>query len=144
MYNCWFRNLISMLGIHFSYNKKTQTDKNYLTTVRKIENDAWITRTLTVEGKIFIFKTLGISKIVYLSLIITVPNSILEKNFKIQETFLWYSSMPKINHKHSVIHLKMVKNVDVKSKIISLQCSWVKVACVVDIKLFFFYGLILL
>ena len=64
--------------------------------------------------EILIFKTLGISKIVYLSLIITVPNSILGKKIKIQETFLWYSSIPKINHKHSVIHLKMVKNVDQK------------------------------
>ena len=45
------------------------------------------------------FKTLGMSKIVYLSLIITLLNSILEEIQKIQKTFLWYSSKPKINHK---------------------------------------------
>ena len=49
--------------------------------------------------KNLIFKTLGISKIVYLSLIITVPNSILEEIQKIRKTFSWYSSKPKINHK---------------------------------------------
>ena len=70
--------------------------------------NVWITRTFTLEGKNLIFKTMEVSKIVYLSLIITVPNSTLEVIQKIQKTFLWYSSKPKINHKtHSVIHFKM-------------------------------------
>ena len=75
-----------------------------------------------------IFETLEISKIVYLSLIITVPNSILEEIQKIQKTFLWYSSKPKINHKTlcNTFEDGGLKNVDVRSKIISLQCSWVK------------------
>ena len=87
-----------------------------------------MTRALTLEGKILIFKTLGISKIVYLSLIIIVPNSILEEIQKIQKSFLWYSSKPKINHKTlcNTFQDGGLKNVDVKSKVISLQCSWVK------------------
>ena len=78
--------------------------------------------------KKLIFKTLGISKIVYLSLIITVPNLILEEIQKIQKTFLWYSSKPKINLKTlcNTFEDRGLKNVDIKSKIISLQCSWVK------------------
>ena len=52
-------------------------------------------------------------------MIITVPNSILEKIQTIQKTFLWYSSKPKIEDGD-------LKNVDVKSKTISLQCCWVK------------------
>ena len=92
---------IKTLGIHFSFNKKIQTERNYLTTVKKIQKalNVWITRTLTLKGKILIFKTLGISKIVYLSLTITVPNSILGEIQKVQKTFLWYSSKLKINHK---------------------------------------------
>ena len=58
-----------------------------------------ITGTLNLERKIFIFKALGISKIVYLSLIITNPNSILEEIQNIQKTFLWCSSKPKMNPK---------------------------------------------
>ena len=42
---------------------------------------------------------------------------------KIQKTFLWYSSKPKTNHK---TQCNTFEDVDVKSKIISLQCSWVK------------------
>ena len=64
----------------------------------------------------------------FLSLIITVPNSILEEIQKIQKIFLWNSSKPKINHKTlcNTSEDGRLKNVDVKSKIISLQCSWVK------------------
>ena len=82
---------IKILGMHFSYNKKIQTERNYLTTVKKNQKalNVWITRTLTLEGKILIFKTLGVSKIVHLFLIITVSSSILEEIQKIQKTFLW-------------------------------------------------------
>ena len=92
---------IKIFGIHFSYNEKIQTERNFSTTVKKLQKalNVWMTRTLTLEGKILIFKTLGISKIVYLSLIIIVPKSILEEIQKIQKSFLWYSSKPKINHK---------------------------------------------
>ena len=69
--------------------------------LKKIQNalNVWNTRILTLERRILIFKTLGISKIVYLSLIATVPNSILNETQKIQKVFLLYSTKPKINHK---------------------------------------------
>ena len=56
---------IKTLETHFSYNKTIQIERNYLTTLKKIQKAiyVWITRTLTAEGKILIFKTLGISKI---------------------------------------------------------------------------------
>ena len=121
---------IKILGVHFSYNKNVQKEKNYLTTVKKIQKalNVWTTRALTLEGKVLIFKTLGISKIVYLSLITTVPNSILDEIQKIQKAFLWFSSKPKINHKTLCNKFEDggLKNVDIKAKIISLQCSWVK------------------
>ena len=44
------------------------------------------------------------------------------------KSFIWYSSKPKINHKTSCNTFvdRGLKNVDVKSKIISSQCSWNK------------------
>ena len=52
----------------------------------------------------------------------------MEEIQKIQKTFLWYSSKPKINHKTlcNILEDGALKNVIVKSKITSLQCSWVK------------------
>ena len=45
---------IKILGIRFSYNKKIQTERNYLNTVKKIQKalNVWITRAVTLEGKI--------------------------------------------------------------------------------------------
>ena len=88
---------MKILGIGFSYHNETKTERNFLSTVKKIQNAliVWNTRTLTLEVRIFIFKT-GISKIVYSSLT-TVSNSILNEIQKFQKAFLWYSSKPKIN-----------------------------------------------
>ena len=49
--------IIKILAIHFSYDKKIQTETNYLITVKKIQKalNVWITRTRTLEGKSLIF-----------------------------------------------------------------------------------------
>ena len=48
---------IKILGIHFSYNKKLETEENFIRHVRKIETvlKLWGMGNLTVEGKINIF-----------------------------------------------------------------------------------------
>ena len=104
--------------------------RNFLSSVKKIQNalNVWNARTLTLEGRILIFKALGISKIVCLSLITTVPNSILNEIQTIQKTFLWYSSKPKINYKTlcNTFEESGLKNFNIKAKIISMQYSLVK------------------
>ena len=42
-------------------------------------------RDLSIAGKITVFKTLGISKIVHLALVKTIPNSIIQEPNKIQK-----------------------------------------------------------
>ena len=85
-------------------------------------------RNLNLEGKITIFKTLAISKIIHLSLVTNVPTQIINELNKIQKEFSWNGSNPKI--KHSTLCNKYenggLKNVDILSKVISLQCSWIK------------------
>ena len=48
---------IKILGIHFSYNKKLETEENFIRHVWKIETvlKLWGMGNLTVEGKINIF-----------------------------------------------------------------------------------------
>ena len=69
------KNTIIITGAHLSYNKTKQDEKNFLETISKIQNvlKIWRMQSLTLEGKIIVFKTLAISKIVYLSIIIKVP-----------------------------------------------------------------------
>jgi hypothetical protein len=82
---------IKILGLHFSYNNALRDEKNFTETITKIENllRVWRQRELTLEGKITIFKTLAISKIVYNAYLSTVPAYAIEALKKIQNAFLW-------------------------------------------------------
>ena len=83
---------------------------------------------MTLEGKNTIFKTLAKSKIIHLSLVTNVPTQIINELNKIQKEFIWNESNPKI--KHSTLCNRYenggLKNVDILSKVIRLQCSWIK------------------
>ena len=119
-----------VLEIHSSYNKKLETEENFIRHVRKIEKvlKLWRMRNLTPKGKITIFKTLVISKIIHLSLVTNVPTQIINELNKIQKEFIWNGRNPKI--KHATLCNKYenggLENVDILSKVISLQCFWIK------------------
>ena len=112
-----------------SNKKKKQHEKKFLESITKIQNvlQVWQMCCLTLEGKIIVFKTLAISKIVFLSLISKVPTEITSELERIQKTFLW-SSKPKIKSETLCSDFKHggLKNVNTQKKIISLQCSWVR------------------
>ena len=84
----------------------------------------WNRRILSLEGKIIIFKTFAISKIVYLAFFTVIPNSLIEELQRIQKMFIWHSSRPKISHKTLCNNFETLS-----SKIISLQCSWLRKLC---------------
>ena len=110
---------IKITGIHFSYNKEKRNEKIFLESITKIQNvlKVWRMRRLTLEGKIIVFKTLAISKIVFLSLISKVPTEIISELERIQKTFLW-PSKPKIKNETLCSDFKHVglKNVNIQKK----------------------------
>ena len=85
-------------------------------------------RNLTLEGKIAIFKTIAISKIVFQSFTATVPKHIINELEKIQKAFLWKKSTSKIKHETLCNVFKAVglKNVDIPKKFIALQWFWIR------------------
>ena len=85
----------------------------------------WNRRILSLEGKIIIFKTLAISKIVYLAFLTVIPNSLIEELQKIQKTFILHFLRPKVSHKTLCNNFENggLKHVDISSKIINLQRS---------------------
>ena len=113
--------VIKILGIHFSYNKKLEQEKYFLNHIVKIQNilKLWKLRTLTIEGRIVVFKSLAISKLIYLALV-TEDIICME--------FIWKGKNLKI--KNSTLcngyEYGGLKNVDIFSKVVSLQCSWIK------------------
>ena len=88
----------------------------------------WRTQNLTLEGKTTIFKTLALSKLIFLAHVTALSTEIIKTIEKIQKDFLQNYDLPKI--KHGTIcnsyENKGLKNVDIQSKIISLQSSWIK------------------
>lgn len=121
---------IKILGIHFSYNELIAREKNFLRAISNIQGvlKLWRMRHLTTEGRIVIFKTLAISKIVYLALLTNTPNIIIDELEKIQKKFIWNNLTPKVKHETLRMDYKNggLKNVDIRMKIASLQCSWIK------------------
>ena len=55
-------------------------------------------RNLTTEGKVSVFKSLAIFRIVHLSLITTVPHAIINQLNDIKKNFIWNGKYPKIKH----------------------------------------------
>ena len=103
--------------------------KNYCQAVTNIHGILKLCsmRSLSIEGKFAVFKTLAISKIVYLTLLTVIP-VIPDEVTKIQKSFIWHDSSPKIKHETLRMEFKAVglKNVDIRFKLVSFQCFWVK------------------
>ena len=122
--------VIKILGVYFSYDIKLKNEMNFLKCISSIQDvlKLWRFRNLTVEGKIVVFKTLAISKLVFLAQLCVVPNDIISELEKIQKSFLWSNRSPKIKHETICKDYRLggLKNIDIKSKVISLQCAWVK------------------
>ena len=82
-------------------------------------------RHLSLEGKITLFKSLSISKIVYLALLTLIPNSVLEELKEIQKKILWRNKWATI--KHDTLYNNFTEgdliSIDVKHKVAALRCS---------------------
>ena len=124
------KDAIKVLGLFFSYNENIELEQNFKKTIIGTEKVFRMCRrsNFTLEGKIIIFKTLALSKFVFLAQVLPIPNEINTTIQRIQREFIWNSSNAKI--KHETICNKFqdggLRNVDIPSKISNLQCSWIK------------------
>ena len=78
--------VIQILNIYFSSNKKLEQEKSFLNHIVKIQNilKLWKPRNLTIEGGIVVFKLLAISKLIYPALVTEIPTSTIRLLTKIQ------------------------------------------------------------
>ena len=83
------KDAVKIIGISFSYDKAIQNELNFRMTNSKIKTvlKLWRMGKLSLEGKITVFKSLAITKMVYLSLLTNIPNKIEEELIKIQKKF---------------------------------------------------------
>ena len=121
---------IKILGTYVSCNSRIKKESNFLKIVSIVQSalNLWRYRNLTLEGRIVVFKSLAISKIVFQALIAPVPTHVIKALETIQTSFLWNNSNPKIKHKTLCKRYEngSLKNVGIRNKVNSLQSSWVK------------------
>ena len=91
-------NAIEILGVYYPYGNNFENQENFLNLVLKIEKLLRLSRmqNLSIAGKITVFKTLAISKIVHLALIKVILNSDILELVEIKKHFIWKNSNPKI------------------------------------------------
>ena len=81
---------LKILATQFSYNEKLKEDKTLYKIVTDLQRllKIWKMKKLTVEGKIDIFKTIAISKIVFQAFITTVSRQIVHELKNTKRLFL--------------------------------------------------------
>ena len=91
---------VKILGVHFSYNKNLEQDKNFCEHIVKMENilKLWRMRQLTLKGRIMVFKSLAVYKIIHLLLITKLHSNTIDLLYKIQKSFIWQGKKTKIKH----------------------------------------------
>ena len=70
----------NIFGVHFSYNKKLEQDKNFSERAVKIGNilKLWRIRHLSLEGRTTVFISLAITKVIHLLLITKLHNNTID------------------------------------------------------------------
>ena len=131
--NCRWVNLncsvIRTSGIFNSYDMDLMEKLNFLDKL-KVLNDVlnlWECRGLSLEGRILIFKSLALSKLLYASTMKCLPKQMLDQLNTLQKSFIWSNRKPKIKHSTLIADYGEggYKDIDIKSKISALKVTWV-------------------
>ena len=90
--------------------------------------NCWSYRGLTIAGRIQIFKTLAISKVVYISTTKNPPCQFIEALSEVQQDFVWNKSCPKIKPSSLIGNYEEggYKDVDISTKLTALKINWIR------------------
>ena len=127
---CWSKS-INILGITLSYNSKIVYNDNFqkrLVGVQGILN-IWQNRNLTINGRIFLAKSLGYSQFQYVASVLTIPYEARKSLENILFQFVW-KSRKKGKVKRSVLKAPYKfggqNMIDVDSMIDAQKIMWIK------------------
>ena len=79
---------VKIVSVHFSYSKNLEQDKNFCEHIVKIESilNLLRMRQLTLEGRITVFRSLAVSKVIHLLLL---HKNTIDLLYKIEKNFIW-------------------------------------------------------
>ena len=94
----WPQDPIKALGIFFSYDSRKAIELNFIEKIRNLEKtlNSWKRRNLTLLGKINIVKTLALSKLIYSTSVLVIPEQLIKEINSIIFDFIWDEKPPKI------------------------------------------------
>ena len=125
---CKPEDTVRCLGIHIGHDPGVCRKKNWDDKLEDMQKlvDQWRTRDLTFYGKVLVFKTLALSRIVFSALNTCIPQDIIGKINKIMYGFLW-NKTERIKRCTLISpHISGGLNVtDIESFFDSLQASWI-------------------
>ena len=120
---------IRVLGVYFTYNNRMFIEKNYIDCIKKLQDvlQVWRMRFLTLYGKIIIFKSLSISKVIYIACMSTATADIVNLLETIHSDFIWDKKRPNVKHLTLINDHRNggLKDIDIPSKFKSLHLSWI-------------------
>ena len=120
---------IRALGVLNSYNTDLVEKLNFLDNLKALADvcNLWQYRALSLAGKILMFKTLALSKLVYTCTMKIPSKNVVDQLNSIHKKFIWNNREPKIKHSTLIADYEEggYKDVDIKSKILSLKVSWI-------------------
>ena len=116
-------------GIYNSYFTDLVEKLNFLDNLKPLSDviRAWEPRGLSLAGKILVFKTLAVSKLLYVCTFKNPSTQIIESLNSIQKKFIWSKKRPKIKHSTLIADYKDggYKDIDIETKISSSKVKWV-------------------
>ena len=114
-----------ILGIFNSYDNDLVEKLNFLDNLKCLNDvlNLWEYRGLSLAGKIVIFKSLALSKLLYASTMKVISKQILDQLNTIQKEFIWSNKRPKIKHTTLIANYCEggYRDIDIKTKIASLK-----------------------
>ena len=132
--NCHWVNLqmdkIVVLGTYCSYDLLLVEKYNLLNLVSAVNEciNMWGCRGLTLAGRILIFKSLALSKVLYTCTMTNFTKDFIKQLEDLRKNFIWNGKRPKI--KHSTLIADYVdggyKDVDIETKLSSLRIIWIR------------------
>ena len=117
------------LGIFSSYEKDLEQEMNFLDNLKSV-NDVlmiWRSKGLSLSGKILIFKTLALSKLLYACMMKVSSTFQIDQLNALQKKFIWDNKRPKIKHSTLIADYCEggYEDVNIEKKIASLRIKWV-------------------
>ena len=119
---------IPTLGVLNSYDQDLVQKLNFLDNLKCLGEvlQLWRGRGLSLSGKILVFKTLALSRLLYACTMKIPSKQLIDQLYVLHKNFIWDKKRPKIKHSTLIADNSEggYKDINIKSKISSLKFSW--------------------